>query len=177
MTSRSIIVLKSIFNERTAENKLNKSQSKNNPSAVSSLITSTVEDLGLELWDVEYVKEGSLQILRIYIDKNEGISTDDCEAVSRAVDPIIEKNNLFGDCDYLEVSSPGLERALVKPSHFEKYISEKVIVKLYAPINNAKSIEGILESYNDGAVTINTGDTCITLEKDKYSKVNLKFDF
>jgi len=156
---------------------LNKSQSKNNPSAVAQLIEPIVEDLGLELWDVEYVKEGSLQILRIYIDKDEGISTDDCEAVSRAVDPIIEKANLFGDCDYLEVSSPGLERALVKPSHFEKYLSSKVTVKLYAPINSSKSIEGILVSYNNGAITINPSGCCITLEKDKYSKVNLKYDF
>ncbi len=154
-----------------------KKGAKNIASAVSELLSDTVNELGYELWDVEYVKEGSEYYLRITIDSEEGITIDDCEKVHRAIDPILDEADPIEDSYHLEVSSPGIERELKYDWHFDVFVGSEVEVKLYAPINKAKSMRGELVSKTDDGVCIKTFDGEIVLPDDKVAKVQTVFDF
>ena len=120
---------------------------------VTALILPTVEELGFNLWDVRFVKEGADWFLRVFIDSENGISIDDCVEVSRAIDPIIDAADPIDKSYCLEVCSPGIERELIKPEHFTAKLGEKVKVKLYRAIDDQKEFIGILSRY-DGNVVI-----------------------
>ena len=120
---------------------------------VTELILPTVEELGFNLWDVRFVKEGADWFLRVFIDSENGISIDDCVEVSRAIDPIIDEADPIDKSYCLEVCSPGIERELIKPEHFAAKLGEKVKVKLYRAIDDQKEFIGILSRY-DGDVVI-----------------------
>ena len=124
-----------------------------------------VEALGCELWDVEYIREAGQWYLRIYIDKPDGVGIADCEAVSRAIDPILDEHDPIVESYIFEVSSAGLERQLKKPAHFERFIGETVELKLYAPLDGSKIFSGELLSYEKGVVTIRHGDSERVFEK------------
>jgi len=142
---------------------------------VTEIAKPIVEQNGCELWDVEYVSEGGQWFLRIYIDKQDGVSIDDCEAVSRAVDPILDEKDPIESSYTFEVSSAGLERSLTKPSHFQRFIGETVEVKLYKSQNGAKLFSGKLESRgDDGSVTISQNGENITFTKDQIANVRLR---
>lgn len=119
---------------------------------VSQLAAPIVEELGLELWDVEYVLEAGQRYLRIYIDSPEGVDISQCEAVSRALDPILDEEDPIPDSYTFEVSSAGAERSLKRPSDFERFIGAKVEVKLYSAVDGSKLWVGPLEGYEEGAV-------------------------
>lgn len=106
------------------------------------------------IYDVEYVKEGSDWYLRCYIDKEEGVNINDCEAVSRALSDELDKADFIEDAYILEVSSPGLGRQLKKDKHLEKSLLEEVEIKTYKPINGKKDFAGILKSFDGETVTI-----------------------
>lgn len=142
---------------------------------VAELISPTVNELGCYLWDVEYVKEGSRQILRVTIDKDDGVDIDDCEAVHRAIDPILDEADPIPVAYYLEVSSPGIERELRLPKHFHKYIGADVDVKLYTAVDGVKQFTGKLTAYDDESSEVTVDDK--TLPSDKISKINLHYDF
>ena len=123
--------------------------------AVTKMVEPIVNGFGLKLWDVRYVKEGAQWYLRIFIDSENGISIDDCEKVSRAIDaPLDELDPIDGEyC--LEVCSPGIERELVKDEHFSAYIGSDVLVKMIRPIEGiGKEFDGKLKAYENGEVTI-----------------------
>ena len=124
------------------------------PALVEKLARPIVESMGLMLWDVEFVKEGATQILRVYIDRPEGISTEDCEAVSRALDPLLDEADPIENAYVLEVSSAGLERPLKRPSDFERFMGSLVEVRLYAPRAGARVFTGHLTGYDNGTVTL-----------------------
>ena len=113
-----------------------------------------VEAAGCTLWDVEYVREGSERVLRVYIDKEGGVCIDDCEAVARAMDPILDEKDPIPESYHFEVCSAGLERPLRRPKDFEQFLGSPVTVKLYRPYNGLKEIPGILRGYEDGKVTV-----------------------
>ena len=136
-----------------------------------------VESCGCSLWDVEYVREGGEWFLRLYIDKETGITIDDCEAVSRAVDPILDEKDPIPESYHFEVCSAGLERALKRPSDFEKFMGSKVLVKLYQPKNGAKELKGTLTGYADGEVTIDQAGTSMTFGKKEVALVRLYVEF
>ena len=148
---------------------------KNIASTVWDLIQPTVNDLGCSLWDVEYLKEGSKYILRITIDKDSGVDINDCEAVHRAIDPILDEADPIPVQYYLEVSSPGVERELRLPFHFEVCMGNKIDVKLFTAFDGKKQFEGILNAYDPENSTITVESTTIPL--DKISRINLHFDF
>ena len=126
---------------------------------VRKLVEPVVESFDLVLWDVEYVKEGSEWYLRITIDKPEGITIEDCEKVHLAIDPLLDEADPIEDSYHLEVSSPGLERSLCDPFHFEACKGWEVEVKLYAPIDGSKSFTGtLLERRDDGAIALKLPD-------------------
>ncbi len=148
---------------------------KNIADTVWDLILPTVSEQGCSLWDVEYVKEGARRILRITIDRAEGVDIDCCEAVHRAIDPILDEADPIPDAYYLEVSSPGVEREIRRPFHFEVMMGLKVDVKLFTAVDGVKQRTGLLEGYDENAGTV-TVDGCV-LPLEKVSKISQHFDF
>ncbi len=136
-----------------------------------------VERQGCSVWDVEYVREGADWFLRIYIDKQGGVDIADCEAISRAIDPILDEKDLIPDSYTFEVCSAGLERPLKRPSDFAAFLGSEVLVKLYRPKNGAKEFSGALTDYNNGDVTITMGGQAITFPKAEIALVRLRVDF
>ena len=137
-----------------------------------------VEQHGCQLWDVEYVREGSERFLRLYLDKPDGtVDINDCEAISRAVDPILDEKDPIAESYHFEVCSAGLERALKRPGDFARFLGSAVTVKLYRPRNGLKEIPGILRGYEDGKVTVEAGKETITFEKSEVALVRLRVEF
>ena len=137
-----------------------------------------VEAHGCKLCDVEYVREGSERFLRLYLDKENGaVDINDCEAISRAVDPILDEKDPIKESYHFEVCSAGLERALKRPGDFERFMGSTITVKLYRPRNGLKEIPGILRGYEDGKVTVEAGKEMITFEKSEVALVRLRVEF
>ena len=136
-----------------------------------------VQAHGCSLWDVEYVKEGGDWFLRLYIDKDGGVDINDCEAISRAVDPILDEKDPIPDSYSFEVCSAGLERELKRPSDFAQFLGSPVTVKLYQPKNGLKEQPGVLIAYENGAVTIRQGETEVRFEKSEVAQVRLRVEF
>ena len=136
-----------------------------------------VRENGCSLWDVEYVREGGEWFLRLYIDKDGGVDINDCEAVSRALDPILDEKDPIPDSYHFEVSSAGLERTLKRPEHFGKSMGKPVTVRLYRPRDGAKEFVGTLEGYDNGRVTIATAAGPIAFEKNEVAMVRLHVEF
>ena len=144
---------------------------------VTALAEPIVKESGCELWDVEYIREAGQWFLRVYIDKENGVSIEDCEKVSRALDTILDEADPIPGSYVFEVSSAGAERELKRPSDFERYIGSAVEVKLYKPLNGSKSLPGKLLGYNDGNITILYLKDEITLEKQQIAQVRLRVEF
>ena len=144
---------------------------------VAEFAKPVVEENGCELWDVEYVREGSERFLRVYIDKEGGIDIDDCEKIHRAVDPILDEKDPIAESYHFEVCSAGLERPLKRPSDFEKFMNSPILVKLYRPRNGLKELPGILRGYSEGRVTLEAGKETITFEKSEVALVRLRVEF
>ena len=144
---------------------------------VASFAQPIVEQHGCELWDVEYVREGSEYFLRLYLDKEGGVDITDCEAISRAVDPLLDEADPIAESYHFEVCSAGLERTLKRPGDFEQFMGSPVLVKLYRPRNGLKEIPGILRGYEDGKVTVEAGKETITFEKSQVALVRLRVEF
>ena len=148
---------------------------------VTDLVTEfaqpVVESFGCELWDVEYVREGSERFLRVYIDKEGGIDITDCETIHRALDPILDEKDPIPDSYHFEVCSAGLERALKRPGDFERFMGSAITVKLYRPRNGLKEIPCVLRGYEDGAITVEAGKETITFTKSEVALVRLRVEF
>ncbi len=141
---------------------------------VASLAEPAARELGLELWDVEYVREAGQWVLRIYVDKDGGVGISDCEALSKALDPLLDEADPIPDSYVFEVSSAGAERELRRPGDFEKFMGSPVEVRLYKALNGSKTCLGTLKGYNDGAVTVDCGGTEYVFEKSQVAKVRLR---
>ena len=144
---------------------------------VAKLAQPIVEENGCQLWDVEYVREGSEYFLRLYLDKETGVDINDCEAISRALDPILDEKDPIEGSYHFEVCSAGLERALKRPSDFERFMGSAITVKLYRPRNGLKEIPCVLRGYEDGKVTVEAGKETITFEKSEVALVRLRVEF
>ena len=144
---------------------------------VAEFAKPVVEGFGCELWDVEYVREGSERYLRLYIDKDGGIDIEDCEKVHRAMDPILDEKDPIAESYHFEVCSAGLERPLKRSSDFEKFMGSPILVKLYRPRNGLKELPGILRGYEEGRVTLEAGKETITFEKSEVALVRLRVEF
>ena len=135
-----------------------------------------VEGLGCTLWDVEYVREGGEWFLRLYIDKEGGVGIDDCEAVSRAVDPILDQEDPVPGRYHFVVSSAGLERPLRRPEHLAWSLGKTVAVRLYRPRDGAKEFTGVLRGYADGKIVLETATGETAFEKDEIALVRLHLE-
>ena len=130
----------------------------NTVSRVTEIITPYAEELGLDIWDVRFAKEGTDWYLRIFIDKEGGISIDDCVDLTHAVTKPLDEADPISQSYTLEVSSPGIERELTADKHFEKYIGADVMVRLIRPVNNVRDYAGKLFSYNGCEITLSLAD-------------------
>ncbi len=136
------------------------------------------EAYDLEIYDVEYVKEGSGWYLRAYIDKEGGVTIEDCEKVSRAVSEVMDKEDFIPDAYILEVSSPGLGRALKKDKHLAKSIGAEVEIKTYKPIEKQKEFSGILKEYDEESITIGQEEgTNMKFARSDIALIRLALDF
>ena len=132
---------------------------------------------GVEIYDVEYVKEGSDWYLRAYIDKPEGVNILDCENVSRALSDKLDEEDFIDDAYILEVSSPGLGRTLKKDKHLEKSLGEEVELRLYKPKDKQKEFAGILKAFDENSVTIETQEEEKVFARSEIALIRLAFDF
>ena len=144
---------------------------------VAQLAAPAVAAQGCELWDVEYVREGGTWYLRLYIDKEGGVNILDCEAVSRAVEPLLDEADPIEGSYTFEVSSAGCERPLKRPSDFERFMGSPVTVRLYQARNGAKEFAGTLTGYADGNVTVRVGSEELTFTPKEVALVRLRVEF
>lgn len=142
-----------------------------------ALLMPILNEFGFELWDVEYVKEGSEYYLRAYIDKEGGITIDDCVDVSRKLSDKLDEDD-FIDSEYiLEVSSPGLGRTLKSDRDFTKSIGRDTDIKLYKPIDKVKEFEGILKAFDNDTLTFLIDGNERVFNKSEVASVKLHVEF
>ncbi len=144
---------------------------------VTDLATPFVQEQGCTLWDVEYLKEAGSWFLRVYIDKDTGVTIDDCEKVSRSLSDLLDETDPISDAYTFEVSSAGADRVLKKKEHFEKYFNEPIEVRLYKPYNGTKLLIGKLSSYNNGDLSIIVEDNELQFTKQDIAQVRLHVSF
>ena len=151
---------------------------KNVVGVVTELVSPVADEMGIIVWDVEFVKEGSKKILRITIDSEEGIDINTCETFHRTIDPMLDEADPIDESYYLEVTSPGIEREIKTDEHIEMCLGEKVELKLYAPKNGSKAYTGILQGLSDeGKVIIDINGESVDFDKKEISKMHTVFDF
>ena len=142
------------------------------------LLLPVLEEFCFELVDVEYVKEGSNWYLRAYIDKEGGITVDDCEVVSRRMSDLLDEYDFIEDSYIFEVSSPGLGRPLKKEKDYIRSMGKELEIRTYRAINKEKEFYGILKAYDEDTVTIVTEkETELTFAKSDIALIRLAFDF
>jgi len=127
---------------------------KNTVTLVSEVVQPVADEMGLILWDVRFEKEGASWYLRLFIDKEGGVTIDDCENFSRTVDKLLDEADPIDQSYYLEVGSPGIERELVKDWHFKQYIGQMVNVRFIRPVEGQKDFVGKLTAYDNNEITL-----------------------
>jgi len=151
--------------------------SKNIAAEVEDLVAPIVEANDMELVDVEYVKEGGRWFLRLFIDKAGGVNLDDCQLISRAVDPVLDKHDPIKTPYTLEVSSPGLERRLKKLPDFEKFNGYQVNLSTFAPVNGQRRFTGVLKGVESEDVKLEVGGQDVLIPFEQVAKAKLVPEF
>ncbi len=142
-----------------------------------SLVSKIIQDLGYDLYDVEYLKEGKEYHLCIYIDKDGEISINDCEKVNDAINQVLDDADIIKEQYFLEISSTGLEKKLRTKEHFIKQIGNKIEVKLFSKIDNENVYNGILKEYNDDYLILQLEDKEIKIEKNMISSAKTVYEW
>lgn len=146
----------------------------NTVAKVAEIVAPYVGELGLDIWDIRFVKEGTDWYLRIFIDKDGGVSIDDCVDLTHAITKPLDDADPISQSYLLEVSSPGVERELITDSHFEKYIGAAVMMRLIRPIDKIRDFSGTLKKYENGLITVELADgEELTVNKKETSYVKL----
>ena len=144
---------------------------------VEELVTPIIDENDFELVYVEYVKEGANWYLRVYADKDGGITIDDCVLISRALEVKLDEEDFIQDAYILEVSSPGLGRQLKKDKDFKRSLGEKVECKLFKAINKQKEFEGILKDFTEETITLEVDETELIINRKEIAMIRLAIDF
>lgn len=150
---------------------------KNTRAMVEEIAVPVIEALGFEYVDTEYAKQGQDWLLTVYIDKIGGVLIDDCEAVSRAIETVLDERDLIAESYILCVSSPGLDRPLKNERDYKRCLGQKVDVKLYKPFLEKKEYTGVLSAYTPTSITIETAENEIIFECKEVAKLSLHLDF
>ena len=140
---------------------------------VTELARPVVEEEGCTLWDVEYVREAGCWYLRVFIDKEGGLSIDDCERISRRLDPMLDEADPIPDSYVFEVGSAGAERELKRPGDFAQFMGSEVELRLYKPLNGSKVYVGRLSAYDGGDVSLLAGEREMHFKKGDIALVKL----
>ncbi|MBQ7597155.1 MAG: ribosome maturation factor RimP [Clostridia bacterium] len=141
---------------------------------VCALAQPVANELGVSLWDVRFLKEGATWVLRIFIDKQGGVSIDDCVDFTHAINPVLDAADPIEQAYCLEVSSPGIERELTRAAHFEACRGQKIKLRTIRPVDGARDFSGVLEDYADGVLTLRFSDGgALTLDKKETAWVKL----
>ncbi len=149
-------------------------------SKTEELLAPIAAEAGVEIYDVEYVKEGRDFFLRAYIDKEGGVNIGDCETVSRALSDALDREDFIPDAYVLEVSSPGLGRKLTKDRHLDRSIGEEVELKLYRPLEGKKGPKeyvGILEGHDDETIMVRVDEESMRFDRKLIAQIRLTVDF
>lgn len=141
------------------------------------LIRPDAEEMGLVPVDAEYLKEEGGNVLRIYIDREGGVTIDDCEKLSRAIDPALDSEDFIGDAYTMEVSSPGLGRILKRPHDFEYAKGREIEARTYRAVGGRKEFSGKLKDFSSENITIEEEDGEITIPRAETSLIRLAYDF
>ena len=144
---------------------------------VENLLTDTIGNLGYELYDVEYAKEGKDYFLRIFIDRPEGIDLNDCEKVNEAINDLLDEADYIKEQYFLEVSSPGIERILKKDKHLQSNIGTLIEAKLFKPIEKEKMIQGILKEFDERTITIEVNEEKIPIERKNIAVIKTVYEW
>lgn len=145
---------------------------------VETLVKPTIEDLGYQLYDVQYAKEGKDYFLRIFIEKENGtISLEDCEKVNNEIEEMLDTADYFKEQYFLEVSSTGIEKQIRKTKHLQENICEIIDVKLFKPINNSKEYIGILKKFDDETIYLEADNQIIELERKNISLIKKYYNW
>lgn len=151
---------------------------KNTAAIAEELAAPILEEMGLQLWDVVYEKEGSGWYLRYYVDKEGGININSCEAFSRAISDVLDEADPIDGSYTLEVSSPGIERALTRDWHFETLMGQQLLVRLIRPVEGVRDFIGTLTDYRDGTLTLLLDEkTEMNVERGETAFIRLYNDF
>lgn len=139
---------------------------------VEKLVKPKIEQLGYQLYDVEFVKEGKDYYLRIFIDKPEGININDCEKVNDSINNLLDEANYIKEQYFLEVSSPGIERILRKDEHLEQNLGVEILIKLFHKDSQGKKeLQGILKNYTENEIIIQQEEKEVVLERKNISQI------
>ena len=151
---------------------------KNTVGIVTDLVRPITDELGLDLWDVRFEKEGSTWYLRIFLDKEEGVNIDDCENVSRRLSPILDETDPIVQSYTLEVSSPGIDRPLKKDKELEAHYGTKVDLAFYVPFNGSKQLTVVLTGHDaDNLQVTDAKNKPMTIERKLVASVRPHIDF
>jgi ribosome maturation factor RimP len=142
-------------------------------STVEKIVASPIEELGMELVDIEYVKEGGRWFLRVFIDKPGGVGLEDCQRVSESIDPLLDETDPIPQSYTLEVSSPGLNRPLKKLADFERFTGEKISLTTYVPVENRRKFKGKLIAASNHAVTLDVGGNSVVIPMEQVAYARL----
>ena len=144
---------------------------------VETLLQSKITQLGYDLYDVEYAKEGKNYFLRIFIDNEKGIDLNDCEKVNDGIMDLLDEADYIKEQYFLEVSSPGIERILKKDKHLDLAMGEVIEVNLFKPIDKKKTLDGTLTGYDESSITMMYENNEIIIERKNISLMKLKYNW
>ena len=144
---------------------------------IESLVTKPINNLGYDVYDVQYVKEGKDYYLRIFIDKQEGIDLNDCEKVNNEINNLLDEADYIKDQYFLEISSPGIERILRKDKHLKDNIGKMIEVKLFKPINKQKNIEGTLNNFDKDFILLKADEKEIKIDRKDISVIKTIYEW
>ena len=151
---------------------------KNIAQTVFEIIEPVAREMNFDIWDVKFEKEGPNWFLRVFIDKEDGVDINDCENFSRAIDPILDELDPIEQSYYLEVSSPGVERKLVRDWHIQKYLGQEVNISFIRPLNGFKDIIARLIDFKDDIITVELEDgSSLSFNKREAANIRLYFNF
>lgn len=145
--------------------------------AVEELITPLIEEMGIELVDTVYVKEGGRWYLRIFIDQPGGIGLEDCQRVSERIDPVLDEHDPIPNSYTLEVSSPGLERPLKKLADFQRFTGRTIRLSTFVPVEGRRKFKGLLVSAGDDAVTLEADGSHVVIPLEQVASARLVAEF
>ncbi len=145
---------------------------------VETLVKPTIENLGYELYDVQYVKEGKDYFLRIFIEKENGaISLEDCEKVNNEIEEMLDTQDYIKEQYFLEISSTGIEKIIRKEKHLQENLEQDICVKLYKPINNNKEYVGKLKKFDDEIIYLQVNNEIVELERKNISLIKKYYNW